>query len=118
MCKAHVQLKKEHGGKEKVLVRPESGVVHDTYTACIVTNIHGKPDLLNRQPCPLRKTMPFCCQGLEDVVHNGFTEENHAKPAKTWNEAQFVWFCLIETSGGVTHAEAFIAAKNEGLAGF
>ena len=118
MCEAHVELKKEHGGKKQILVGPERGVVHETNTACIVADIDGEPDLLNRQPRSLRQAMPFCCQGLEDVVHDGLAEEDHTKPAEAWNETQFIWFGLIETAGGVTHAEAFVAAENEGLGRF
>ena len=62
--------------------------------------------------------MPFCCQGSDDVVHDGFTEQDHTKPAKAWNEAQFVRFGLIDAARGVTHAETFVAAENESLGGF
>ena len=92
--------------------------MHETNTACVVTNIDGEPDLLNRQPCLLRHTMPICCQGSKDVVHDSLAEEDHTKPAEAWNEAQLVWFGLIETAGGVTHAEALVTTEDESLGGF
>ncbi len=62
--------------------------------------------------------MPFCCQRSDDVIHDRLTEEDHSKPAEARNEAQLVRFALIETPGGVAHAEAFVTTENEDLGGF
>ena len=104
--------------------------------AAVVTDVNHEPKLLKDEACTLREAMGFCGQAGEDAIDDGFTVEDHAKPAKGGDGADAVGFdvgdagfagridggvflgasfdAFIGASGRVDHAEVLIAFEGEG----
>lgn len=94
--------------------------MHEADSAEVVADVHGEPDLLDRQTHPRGERMPLGRHQRDDLVDHHLPEVDHLQPLEGRHPAHGPAAAGGEVlaRGGVEVAEGGVAAEDEDAGGF